>query len=209
MAEPWLICFFACNREMQPFSFCLVGYSLCVWGGISGWVRALNLTVPLGSGRAGSDNLGYGPGSGFSFEPVQTSILCILFLFALYSFIGSTVLLRCYPFAGLCVPCALFILKIHSTFTLSLLPYPCLPKTWLKSRPTRMTAAEDALCGLRQGGLKAVWGWRETWRSFSSSLTGWSWHDAALGVCFHLGLDDETIRCNLPIGDLFINLVYF
>ncbi len=58
MAEPWLICFFACNREMQ---------------GISGRVRALNLTVPLGSGRVGSDNLGYGPGSGFSFEPVQTS----------------------------------------------------------------------------------------------------------------------------------------
>ncbi len=41
---------------------------------ISGRVRALNLTVPLGSGRVGSDNLGYGPGSGFSFEPVQTSI---------------------------------------------------------------------------------------------------------------------------------------
>ncbi len=40
---------------------------------ISGRVRALNLTVPLGSGRVGSDNLGYGPGSGFSFEPVQTS----------------------------------------------------------------------------------------------------------------------------------------
>ncbi len=29
--------------------------------------------MPLGSGRVGSDNLGYGPGSGFSFEPVQTS----------------------------------------------------------------------------------------------------------------------------------------
>ncbi len=41
---------------------------------ISGRVRALNLTVPLGSGRVGSDDLGYGPGSGFSFEPVQTSI---------------------------------------------------------------------------------------------------------------------------------------
>ncbi len=41
--------------------------------GISGRVRALNLTVPLGSGRVGSDNLGYGPGSGFSFEPVQIS----------------------------------------------------------------------------------------------------------------------------------------
>ncbi len=36
-------------------------------------VRALNLTVPLGSGRVGSDDLGYGPGSGFSLKPVQTS----------------------------------------------------------------------------------------------------------------------------------------
>ncbi len=58
---------------MQPFSF-FFSYSL--WrggGGVSGRVRALNLTVPLGSGRVGSDDLGYGPGSGFSFEPVQTS----------------------------------------------------------------------------------------------------------------------------------------
>ncbi len=49
----------------------------CGGGGISGRVRALNLTVPLGSGRVGSDNLGYGPGSGFSFEPVQTSSVCV------------------------------------------------------------------------------------------------------------------------------------
>ncbi len=41
-------------------------------GGISGRVRALNLTVPR-VGSVGSDHLGYGPGSGFSFEPVQTS----------------------------------------------------------------------------------------------------------------------------------------
>ncbi len=38
---------------MQPFSFFfLVGYSLG-GGGISGRVRVLNLTVPLGSGRVG------------------------------------------------------------------------------------------------------------------------------------------------------------
>ncbi len=56
------------------FFLFFVGYSLGgEGGGISGRVRALNLTVPLGSGRVGSDNLGYGPGSGFSFEPVQTS----------------------------------------------------------------------------------------------------------------------------------------
>ncbi len=60
--------------SLFPFFFFLA----IRWGGggggvISGRVRALNLTVPLGSGRVGSDNLGYGPGSGFSFEPVQTS----------------------------------------------------------------------------------------------------------------------------------------
>ncbi len=80
MAEPWLIRFFACNREMQPFSF-FFSYSLLGGGGgggISGRVRALNLTVPLGSGRVGSDDLGYGPGSGFSFEPVQTSSLTLI-----------------------------------------------------------------------------------------------------------------------------------
>ncbi len=56
--------------SLFPFFF-FVGYSLGIR--VSGRVRALNLTVPLGSGRVGSDNLGYGPGSGFSFEPVQTS----------------------------------------------------------------------------------------------------------------------------------------
>ncbi len=57
---------------MQSFSFFFF-YSLWAVGVISGRVRALNVTVPLGSGRVGSDDLGYGPGSGFSFEPVQTS----------------------------------------------------------------------------------------------------------------------------------------
>ncbi len=79
MAEPWLIRFFACNREMQPFSFFFV--IRCGGGGggggVSGRVRALNLTVPLGSGQVGSDDLGYGPGSGISFEPVQTSSLIL------------------------------------------------------------------------------------------------------------------------------------
>ncbi len=59
-------------------------------GGISGRVRALNLTVPLGSGRVGSDDLGYGPGSGFSFEPVQTSTMTTLLT-----------LTRCHLLAGL------------------------------------------------------------------------------------------------------------
>ncbi len=63
---------------MQPFSFFFVIHCGVGAGGvISGRVRALNLTVPLGSGQVGSgtDDLGYGPGSGFSFEPVQTSSL--------------------------------------------------------------------------------------------------------------------------------------
>ncbi len=56
---------------MQPCSFfILVGYSL--WGGvISGRVRALNLTVPLGSGRVGSDDLGYGPGRASVLSPCR------------------------------------------------------------------------------------------------------------------------------------------
>ncbi len=53
----------ACNREKQPF---FIGYLL--WGkkmlGL-GRVRALNLTVPLGSGQPISV-------TGFNFKPVQT-----------------------------------------------------------------------------------------------------------------------------------------
>ncbi len=60
---------------MQPFYFFFLLFIVGRGGGggISGRVRALNLTVPLGLGLVGSDDLGYGPGSGFSFEPVQTS----------------------------------------------------------------------------------------------------------------------------------------
>ncbi len=60
---------------MQAFSFFFLLAIRWGGGGFSGRVRALNLTVPLGSGRVGSENLGYGPGSGFSFEPVQTSTM--------------------------------------------------------------------------------------------------------------------------------------
>ncbi len=48
---------------MQSFSFFFFIRCGAV-GVISGRVRALNLTLPLG--RVGSDDLGYGPGSGFS-----------------------------------------------------------------------------------------------------------------------------------------------
>ncbi len=40
-----------------------------------------------------------------------------------------------------------------------------------------------------------------------------SWHDAALGACFQLGLDNETIRCDFPTYNYslieLINLILF
>ncbi len=40
-----------------------------------------------------------------------------------------------------------------------------------------------------------------------------SWHEAALGACFLLGLDDEVIRCDLSVSDFplieLINLILF
>ncbi len=41
----------------------------------SGSGSKFNCAARVGSGRVGSDDLGYGPGSGFSFEPVQNSTL--------------------------------------------------------------------------------------------------------------------------------------
>ncbi len=59
------------NREMQPFSFfCVIRCGVGGGGVISG--SKFNCAA-----RVGSDDLGYGPGSGFSFEPVQTSSVCI------------------------------------------------------------------------------------------------------------------------------------
>ncbi len=53
-------------------------FSYSLWGGGdfgSGSGSKFNCAARVGSGRVGSDDLGYGPGSGFSFEPVQTSTL--------------------------------------------------------------------------------------------------------------------------------------
>ncbi len=66
---------------MQPVSFFFLLFVVGRGGGDfgSGSGSKFNCAARVGSGRVGSDNLGYGPGSGFSFEPVQTSILDILF----------------------------------------------------------------------------------------------------------------------------------
>ncbi len=58
-----------------------------------------------------------------------------------------------------------------------------------------MTSAEDALWGLRQSGL----GLERYVEEFLEISNRMSWHEAALGVCFLLGLDDEVIRCPEPL----------
>ncbi len=85
MAEPWLIYFFACNREMQPFSFFFVGYSLG-GGGISGRVRALNLTVPLGSGWVRQSRVRAGFGLQFWARADLYTVLHILLILFYYLF---------------------------------------------------------------------------------------------------------------------------
>ncbi len=60
-----------------------------------------------------------------------------------------------------------------------------------------MIAAEDKLWGLRQAGRRLEW-YVEDFLKLANQL---SWHDAALGACFQLGLDDETILCELPVCD--------
>ncbi len=72
-----------------------------------------------------------------------------------------------------------------------------------------MTSAEDALCGLRQGGLRLE-RYVEEFLEISNRM---SWHEAALGGCFLLGLDDGVIHCDLPVSDFplieLINLILF
>ncbi len=72
-----------------------------------------------------------------------------------------------------------------------------------------MTAAEDKLWGLRQAGRKL----ERYVEDFLELVNQLSLPDAALGACFQLGLDSETIRCELPVCDYplieLINLVLF
>ncbi len=59
---------------------------------------------------------------------------------------------------------------------------------------------------------RVVWGWRDV-EEFLEISNRMSWHEAALGACFLLGLDDEVIRCDLPVSDFplieLINLILF
>ncbi|KAL0148855.1 hypothetical protein M9458_055864, partial [Cirrhinus mrigala] len=69
--------------------------------------------------------------------------------------------------------------------------------------------AEEALWGLQQGG----WKLEQYVEDFLELANQLSCHDAALGVCFQLGLDDETICCDLPVCEYplieLINLVLY
>ncbi len=78
----------------------------------------------------------------------------------------------------------------------------------IQKGPT-MTTAEDALWGLRQDGLNLE-RYVEEFLELSNRV---SWHDVSLGACFHLRLNDKTIRGELHSGSYplieLINLVLF
>ncbi len=78
MAEPWLIRFLHAIVKGNPFSFFFFFFFVVGGGGGGGdfgGVRALNVTVPLGSGPTISGTGRFG----LQFEPVQTSNLFIYF----------------------------------------------------------------------------------------------------------------------------------
>ncbi len=72
-------------------------------------------------------------------------------------------------------------------------------------RTKKMTWAEDQLWCLRQGGRSL-----ERYVEEFLELPYWvCWHNAALGACFQMGLDEETIRCDLPTCDFpLVELIY-
>ncbi len=68
----------ACNHEIQHLIYLFILNWLFVvkkkdfrFGSGSG--SKFNCATRVGSGRVGSEDLGYGPGSGFSLKPMQTS----------------------------------------------------------------------------------------------------------------------------------------
>ncbi len=62
-----------------------------------------------------------------------------------------------------------------------------------------MSEAVDRLCCLWQAGRKLE-RYVEDFLELSNRV---SWHVGTLDVCFQLGLDDDTIRCDLPTCDFF------
>ncbi|KAL0157120.1 hypothetical protein M9458_048366, partial [Cirrhinus mrigala] len=73
-----------------------------------------------------------------------------------------------------------------------------IPRTPRRCRDRRTDQQHEgwkALWRLRQGGGKLEW-YVEEFLELANQL---SWHDAALGACFQLGLDEETIRSDLPV----------
>ncbi len=51
--------------------------------------------------RVGSDNLGYGPGSGFSFEPVQTSSVYLSIYLSIYVYMCVYIYIYIYIYSEL------------------------------------------------------------------------------------------------------------
>ncbi len=72
-----------------------------------------------------------------------------------------------------------------------------------------MIEAEDQLWSLRQSG-QSLERYVEEFLELSHQV---SWYDVVLGVCFQVGLDEDTIRCDLltcefPLVEL-INLILY
>ncbi|KAI2655749.1 Retrotransposon Gag-like protein 9 [Labeo rohita] len=69
--------------------------------------------------------------------------------------------------------------------------------------------AEEVLWGLWQGGRRS----EQYVEEFLELANQLSWHDAALGVCFQLGLAHKTIHCHLPVCEYplieLINLILY
>ncbi|XP_058639553.1 uncharacterized protein LOC131544989 [Onychostoma macrolepis] len=74
---------------------------------------------------------------------------------------------------------------------------------------TDSMTAEERLWGLRQAGRRL----EQYVEDFCELVHQLNWRDAALGACFLMGLDDDTIRCDLPSSEFplieLINLVLF
>ncbi|KAL0198936.1 hypothetical protein M9458_007476, partial [Cirrhinus mrigala] len=74
---------------------------------------------------------------------------------------------------------------------------------------TNNMSAEAELMRLRQGGKRLD----QYVGEFLELANQLSWHDAALGACFLMGLDEDIIRCDLPACDYslieLVNVVFY
>ncbi len=143
------------------------------------------------------------------FDCVHLVQVCLVYYPCLVLYITCCLFL--FPWSSFCVSCLPYVPCFFGWLKIVKMKLPCLyaphfqtAAPWQNTRPPTMIEAEDQLRCLRQSSRPL-----ERYEEEFLELSYWvSWHDAALGASFQMGLDEDTIRCDLLRFKVLLFITY-